>query len=300
MANPAAIFLFSGSGGKIRAFISTSKSHDYTEDKGLKATSIKNGIHFSLERGDGMPRTIVICLIFIVGAGIFCQVLISKGLMEDPFKGNLDSSVIDAESLEKVPLEPFILPGSQCKASFPGKPHRASNDRKLFPAYAEFGQTYFLADKTRQFSMAEFALPSLDLSAQPNGGDNGLPTAESIGNVFGGTLVSERGAIGRDGVASTASAAADARLVETALAQFTERWVREYASSLDGKKVICKNRIFYGREITGTMKDQVQKYKLRVFCNFNRTSMVMAAVIGSDKDIKSPVTQKFLDSVELW
>jgi len=36
MANPAAIFLFSGSGGKIRAFISTSKSHDYTEDKGLK------------------------------------------------------------------------------------------------------------------------------------------------------------------------------------------------------------------------------------------------------------------------
>ena len=61
--------------------------------------------------------------------------------MEDPFKGNLDSSVIDAESLEKVPLEPFILPGSQCKASFPGKPHRASNDRKLFPAYAEFWPT---------------------------------------------------------------------------------------------------------------------------------------------------------------
>lgn len=197
-----------------------------------------------------MARAVVIFLIFLVGAGIFCQVLISKGLMEDPFKANFDSDKTDIENLDGVPLAPYILPGCQSKASFPGKPRRANGSRKIFPAYAEFGQTYFVADKTRQFCMAEFALPSLDLSAQQNGGDSGLPTAESIGNIFGGTLVSERGAIGRDGAGSTASAAADARLVETALAQFTERWVREHASSLDGKKVICKKpHLLWSRDL---------------------------------------------------
>ena len=92
----------------------------------------------------------------------------------------------------------------------------------------------------------------------------------------------------------------DARKVEDALTKFTENWVSERASSVESRKIICKNKVFYGREVSGTMKDQTKKYRLRVFCNFNRTSMVMVAVIGSDKDMKLPMTQKFLDSVELW
>jgi hypothetical protein len=255
-----------------------------------------------LSGGDDLARLVVIFLIFVVAVSIICQVLISKGLMPDPIKSGLFSNEVKpVENLDELPLSPFVLPGCQSKVQFPGSPSRAGSSQQLYPAFSSFGRTWMVADRERRLSAAEFTLNSFDdvNLAKNQDGTGALPTAESIGSLFGSTLVSDRGAIGRDGD-NTAGGAAAAKLVEDALSRFAGNWVEDQASTVESKKIVCKNGVFYGRELSGTMKDLSKKYRLKVFCNFDKTSMVMVAVIGTDKGVKSPLAQKFLNSLELW
>lgn len=243
-------------------------------------------------------RVVVIVLVLALGA----YLAVATGVLGSLLKNSAISlDAPDADSLDGIRLEPFAMPGFQCKASFPGKPHKAGITQQLFRSNSDLGATYMLSDKSKKFYLAEFVLKSLDLASAKSGGAGAgaIPTGESIGQMFGGTLIRDDNSQSRNNDV-TAYGASDARKVDSALDRFVENWLLEEGATLESKNQIMKGKMYYGREIFGKMSEPGKYFKLRVYCNFERTSMIMVGVIGDDKAMTSKTTQTFIDSCEIW
>lgn len=247
-------------------------------------------------------RALLKVVIIVIVVALAGYVAVATGALSSLLKNSaLSLDAPDAESLDGVRLEPFAVPGFQCKASFPGKPHKAGITQQLFRSNSDLGATYMLSDKTKKFYLAEFVLKSLDLVSSKSGGAGAgaIPTGESIGQMFGGTLIRDDNSQSRNNDV-TAYGASDARKVQSALDRFVENWLLEEGATLESKNEIMKGKMYYGREIFGKMSEPGTYFKMRVYCNFERTSMIMVCVIGDNKAMTNKMTQSFIDSCELW
>lgn len=242
----------------------------------------------------------LVIILVIAGALVYC--LFMTGII-----GTIDSATsmmtgVDADDLSTKPLIPYALEHSNCRASFPGKPHIGSVAQQLFTGGIQSGQTRVMADKSRVYYLCEFNLPAMDFglsSSIPN-----KITMSTFNPIHpGSSLLGNSNQPGNNQLAANANFDSTALKIQNALDKFTKDWLADHGARADATMPIAlKGGLYSGRELKGVTIDGKSSFDLKFFCNYQRKTIVVVGVIGqkAQTDNTTSNVNIFLNSVDIW
>jgi len=205
---------------------------------------------------------------------------------------------LDAPSLEGKKLEPFALPASNCKASFPGVPHIPSLAQQVFPGGVQSGTSRVMADKKQIYYLSELNQPGMAVGLpDPGAAMSPLVLQQASLNSYSVNTAIQ----GNNGQVATSNNSSEPLKIQDALQKFSKTWVADRGASQETNvPVALKGGLFSGCEITGKLKDGKDRFRMRFFCNYPRKTMVIIGATGDGTRVDSAETKRFIESVDMW
>jgi len=205
---------------------------------------------------------------------------------------------LDAQSLEGKALVPFALPGSNCKASFPGEPHIPSLAQALFPGGIQSGTSRVMADKKQIYYLCEINLPAMAVGL-PDPGAMMSPLSMQQADINSYSVNTSMQ--GNNSVAASSNYTSEPLKIQDALQKFSKSWVADRGAMLESNvPAALKGGLFSGCQLSGKLKDGNERFRMRFYCNYPRKTMVVIGATGDGARVDSADTKHFLDSLDMW
>lgn len=242
----------------------------------------------------------LVIILLLAGGLVYC--LFMTGII-----GTINSATsvitgLDSDDLSTKPLTPYALERSNCRASFPGKPHIGNIAQQLFTGGIHSGQTRIMADKKRVYYLCEFSVPAMDIGL-PSSIPNKITISTFDPNNPGSSLLSNSNQMGNNQIAANANFDSDALKIQNALDKFTKDWLADHGARAEATMPIAiKGGLYSGRELKGLTRDGKRKFDLKFFCNYQRKTIVVIGIIAesSPADSTTGNTNDFLNSLDMW
>ncbi len=242
----------------------------------------------------------LVTILLIAGALVYC--LFMTGIVGTINSATSMMTGVDADDLSTKPLTPYALEHSNCRASFPGKPHIGSIAQQLFTGGIQSGQTRVMADKSRVYYLCEFNLPAMDIglsSSIPN--KINMPTFNPIEP--GSSPFGNSNQPGNNQLAANANFDSTSLKIQNALDKFTKDWLADHGARADATMPITlKGGLYSGRQLKGVTRDGKSSFDLKFFCNYQRKTIVVIGIIteGVPAHNTTNNTNNFLNSIDIW
>lgn len=242
----------------------------------------------------------LVIILLLAGGLVYC--LFMTGIIGTINNTTSLMTGVDEDDLSTKPLISYALEHSNCRASFPGKPHIGNIAQQLFTGGIQSGQTRVMADKKRVYYLCEFNVPAMDLGLASS-----IPNKITIStfdpNNPGSSLLSNSNQMGNNQIAANANFDSAALKIQNALDKFTKDWLADHGARADATLPISiKGGLYSGRELKGVIGDGKRSFDLKFFCNYQRKTIVVIGIIaqGSPAESATGNTNNFLSSIDMW